>query len=181
MCKSVQPNGKGDKEKMNKAVMISIQPKWCKLIANGKKTIEVRKTKPKLQPPFKVYIYATKSYNNKNTLLVNAGGKNVSIWYAGNGTVIGEFVCDYIDELHEYELIPQGNSYLYEKARLDLFFEQSCLSYGMLSEYRKNLPYYRPLYGWHISNLVIYDEPKELREFGLTRPFQSWGYVEERK
>lgn len=157
---------------MNKAVMISTQPKWCKLIANGKKTIEVRKTKPKLETPFKCYIYET----------LGKLGKEVCwrVWeYDGKGKVIGEFVCDDIDELHEYELIPQGKSYLYEKARLDLFFEQSCMSYGQLSEYRKSLPYYRPLYGWHISNLVIYDEPKELSEFGLTRPFQSWGYVEE--
>lgn len=43
-----------------KSVLISIQPKWCELIASGKKTIEVRKTKPKLETPFKVYIYCTK-------------------------------------------------------------------------------------------------------------------------
>jgi len=29
-----------------KAILMSIQPKWCKLIAHGNKTIEVRKTKP---------------------------------------------------------------------------------------------------------------------------------------
>ena len=27
---------------MSKAVMISVKAKWCELIANGKKTIEVR-------------------------------------------------------------------------------------------------------------------------------------------
>ena len=42
-------------------VMISVQPKWCELIANGKKTIEIRKTKPKLEVPFKVYIYCTQT------------------------------------------------------------------------------------------------------------------------
>ena len=41
---------------MNKSVLISIQPKWCELIASGKKTIEVRKTAPKLETPFKCYI-----------------------------------------------------------------------------------------------------------------------------
>ena len=46
-----------------KSVLISIQPKWCELIANGKKTVEVRKTKPKLETPFKVYIYMTKEYS----------------------------------------------------------------------------------------------------------------------
>ena len=42
-----------------KSVLISIQPKWCERIADGSKTIEVRKTKPKLDTPFKVYIYCT--------------------------------------------------------------------------------------------------------------------------
>lgn len=42
-----------------KSVLISIQPKWCELIASGKKTIEMRKTAPKLETPFKCYIYMT--------------------------------------------------------------------------------------------------------------------------
>lgn len=44
---------------MSKAVMLSILPKWCAKIASGEKTIEVRKTKPKLETPFKCYIYCT--------------------------------------------------------------------------------------------------------------------------
>jgi hypothetical protein len=35
-----------------KSVLISISPKWCKLIAQGKKTIEVRKTRPKIDAPY---------------------------------------------------------------------------------------------------------------------------------
>lgn len=35
-----------------KAVLISIKPTWCAKIASGEKTIEVRKTKPKLETPF---------------------------------------------------------------------------------------------------------------------------------
>ena len=31
-----------------KSVLISIQPKWCELIASGQKTVEVRKSKPKM-------------------------------------------------------------------------------------------------------------------------------------
>ena len=44
---------------MSKSVMISIRPKWCEKIVNGEKTIEVRKTRPKLNTPFRVYIYCT--------------------------------------------------------------------------------------------------------------------------
>lgn len=49
-----------------KAVLLSIQPRWCGLIASGKKTIEVRKTRPKIETPFKCYIYQSKS---KDTLI----------------------------------------------------------------------------------------------------------------
>lgn len=58
-----------------KAVLISIKPKWCDLIRRGRKTVEVRKTCPKLEVPFKVYIYETMD-----------GGR-------GSGLVFGEFVC----------------------------------------------------------------------------------------
>lgn len=39
-----------------KAVMLSVQPKWCEKIASGRKVIEVGKSKPKLKTPFKCYI-----------------------------------------------------------------------------------------------------------------------------
>ena len=32
------------------------------------------------------------------------------------------------------------------------------------------------LYGWHIANALMYDVPKELQDFGLSRPPQSWQY-----
>ena len=44
-------------------ILISIKPKWCSKILNKEKTIEIRKTKPKLDPPFKVYIYCTMDSN----------------------------------------------------------------------------------------------------------------------
>lgn len=43
-----------------KSILQSIKPQYCELIARGKKTIEVRKTRPKLDVPFKVYIYCTR-------------------------------------------------------------------------------------------------------------------------
>lgn len=200
---------------MSKAVMISIQPKWCELIATGKKTIEVRKTKPKLDTPFKCYIYCS-----QNQFM--ARKTNGEFWFAKrdtliqpnnsvqlSGTVIGEFICDKIEEFHEWQLNPQGKFQEVEQENLDLFLKRSCLSYKEVCTYRKNLLYYKPLYCLHISQLKIYDEPKELIEFKkmfgcyddemhcydycsiyklgicdgrcsrLKRPFQSWGYVEE--
>lgn len=43
-----------------KAILMSIRPKWVEKIANGEKTVEVRKTVPKCDQPFKVYMYCTK-------------------------------------------------------------------------------------------------------------------------
>ena len=56
---------------MSKAVLISIRPQWSQKIMTGQKTVEVRKTRPKMDTPFKCYIYK-----------------------CGNGKVIGEFLCD---------------------------------------------------------------------------------------
>ena len=136
-----------------KAVLISIQPKWCELIASGKKTIEVRKTRPKMETPFKVYVYMTKHKWIFKLLpfLKNRFAK-----------VIGEFVCDdiIVDERGE---------------NADVFSKYAQLSLVEQKKYGAN----KPLFGWHISKLKIYDKPKELEEFKQTRPPQSWCYVEE--
>ena len=69
---------------MNKAVLISIQPKWCKLIANGKKTIEIRKSRPKLATPFKCYIYCTRpKFDHEDFTVVNAGTENAFAFHGG--------------------------------------------------------------------------------------------------
>ena len=72
---------------MSKAVLFSIKPEWCALIANGQKTMEIRKTRPKQEPPFKGYIYCSK---NGPLLYLSASRR------FGNGKVIGEFTCDRI-------------------------------------------------------------------------------------
>lgn len=153
-----------------KSVMLSIQPKWCELIATGKKTVEVRKTKPKIDTPFKVYIYCTKEHNQFDCLYlhdINHGKWCEPIF--GNGKIIGEFECKYIS----------SNFGKINKLIFNLYREttKSCLSVDEWNNYSKN----GLVYCWHISNLVVYDKPKELSDFGLKRPFQSWGYVNELK
>lgn len=150
-----------------KSVLISIQPKWCELIASGKKTVEVRKTKPKLKTPFKVYIYCTYGQglieNNDicypNMLLEQKVSKNAIWGNCCNGKVIGEFVCDKIFEI-EYQcgsyrckgLTVLENDRVASASKLSLCDMRSYLSCNNG-------------YGWHISNLVIYDKPRELGEF----------------
>ena len=170
-----------------KSVLMSIKPKWCKLIANGKKTVEIRKTKPKLETPFKVYIYCTKG---EPAFTQSAFCDEVS-----NGKVIGEFVCENIEtiDLIYSENLRQANS------KINEILENSCLSAYDFLVYLSRDKTDKNGYAWHISDLVIYDKPMELSEFRsyncrayidensypmptheITRPPQSWCYVEER-
>lgn len=132
---------------MSKAVMISIRPKWCEKIANGEKTIEVRKTRPKLDTPIKCYIYCTQS-----GVALGAWGKH--------GKVIGEFTCDRIFPINVFDNGSIQN-WLFEH------MEQSCLTYEELAGYIGNG---ETGYGWHISDLRIYGAPRELSEF--ERPYE---------
>ena len=134
-----------------KSVLISIQPKWCELIASGKKTVEVRKTKPKLETPFKCYIYCTKG----ETIYLprDIFGKE-----ALNGKVIGEFVCDKVLKIYAHSM---GYGVEVVHPFSDTFTKDTCLTIEQLSDYLKC----NDGYGWHISNLVIYDKPRELSEF----------------
>ena len=173
-----------------KAVLISIQPKWVEKIANGKKTIEVRKTAPK-QVPFKCYIYCTYPKKPAYTLWLNRRTKNK---FLADGKVIGEFVCDKVFLLHPYTY--DGGSADLERRKFIQTFEGSskgneilaatCLTQDEMFDYIGAGNYG---YGWHISDLKIYDKPKELSEFFtpmgkkpsymVERPPQSWQYVEE--
>ena len=139
-----------------KSVLISIRPKWCELIASGKKTVEVRKTRPKLDLPFKVYIYCTKdnAFAEKTLRGFHEAGK--AIYYKANkGKVIGEFVCDRVYETEKMFFGKDGDMTLAD------IKENSCLTGAEMNEYAKG----SFLYGWPISDLVIYDKPKELGEF----------------
>ncbi len=185
---------------MSKAVLISIRPKWVEKIANGEKTIEVRKTKPKLDTPFKCYIYCT--LQGCNEFFRVDLGRDVAKWNRGKwadrkGNVIGEFICDRIFPVNVFDNGSIQN-WLFEH------MERSCLTYEELADYIGNG---KTGYGWHISDLLIYDQPRELTEFRrvcpnswycescamywenngtcgneslqIRRPPQSWCYVEE--
>jgi predicted transcriptional regulator len=175
-----------------KSVLISIQPKWCELIASGKKTVDVRKTRPKLEPPFKVYVYQTKHREHN--------GQTHS-----DGKVIGEFICDDITKILNF-----GTCFSAEgrkKCELNTIARSSCLDFADMRSYFGTT---KEGYAWHISDLVIYEKPKELWEFAkpdkcpynspigctygghcyragrakrcgdyVERPPQSWCYVEE--
>lgn len=171
-----------------KAVLISINPEWCEKITSGEKTLEIRKNRPKLETPFKCYIYRT-----KGTVNHIANGKRFKMQVGG--TVIGEFTCDAI--------LPMSIEYSNPNSRVALKeFPGTCLSDKQIIDYLGNGV---TGYVWHISDLKIYDRPKRITQFKgmcrlknwcfgctdwnyqmadcngrtITRPPQSWCYVEE--
>lgn len=226
---------------MSKAVLISIRPKWCELIASLDKTIEVRKTAPKIETPFKCYIYCTKPSKAYQTIcgcmVLNSDelyrhprhgirhGDSIELMVEDdytadnflNGKVIGEFTCDRIFPITAEENGPfseeRGGGYSEDYSAKGF---HDCLTDEEFDAYLSG----KPGYGWHISDLVIYDKPKKLTDFIrpsggccnegkctgckyldkgngynveddcfadfdtdsysiVTRPPQSWGYVEE--
>ena len=190
-----------------KSVLISIKPEWCELIASCEKTIEVRKTRPKIETPFKCYIYCTSEkykgrylhtsnlkcrllfLENQNDCLITVQPENyIYKAYSCKGKVIGEFVCN-------------GIIRNCEMANADVAEQQGKIKREELLKYSCG----KELYGWHISELKIYDKPKQLEQFKkynrtceysdlgfaipdcekclnkscfLQRPPQSWCYVE---
>lgn len=199
-------------------ILISIHPQWCEKIFNGEKTIEVRKSRPKIDTPFKVYIYCTKPKifgelimckSDENSKLFGYGkvvGINKGFKKPEDelllGKVIGEFICDKVDT-YDADVIAcakweVNGGEVKEHLRYNA---GACLTAEQMFDYSKG----KTLYGLHISDLEIYDKPKELSEFKkvcviknkdcancefysdysgtcinyLTRPPQSWCYVEE--
>ena len=124
---------------MSKAVLISIRPEWVEKILNREKTLEVRKTRPKLETPFKCYIYCTNS--------------GVAMGMCGkHGKVVGEFTCNKVTNFFS-----NSRFWLNEDDVL-----QTCLSAAEIRKYANGA---NGLYGWHISDLVVYNKPKVLNEF----------------
>ena len=142
-----------------KSVLISIQPKWCELIAFGKKTVEVRKTRPKIDTPFKCYIYCTqgKTLNDILTFAEYENGEYMGDYYA-NGKVIGEFVCD---DINITDVVYEPNEVGWYVNNMYALKGSGLAEHDVLCYCHKETT----IYGWHISDLVIYDKPKELSDF----------------
>jgi predicted transcriptional regulator len=183
-----------------KAILLSIRPNWCKLIWSGMKTVEVRKTRPKLETPFKVYIYCT-GHDGWVMKFPKAGVQKM------DRRIIGEFTCDKIDKLVHIGTMMDINILTldgwYKPA--DALLQAACLTKETAKKYLQG----RNGYGWHISDLKIWDEPVRIEDFwaiqpcthrgdcctcrrwaaeklicrgevfGIERPPQSWCYVED--
>ena len=168
--------------------MISIHPRWVYEIAEELKEIEVRKGRPKQDPPFRCFIYCTMARNHKAAF---------EIWpeeplIIETGKVVGEFICDRID------VYTTAVAAKHECTISDMAMHQgSHLSEKELRDYEFSSPIkkYFGLYAWHISNLKLYENPRPLSDFctgssvftfnedgrtvytGMKRAPQSWCYV----
>lgn len=155
------------------AVMISIRPKWCGMILEGEKTIEIRKNLPSILPPFKCYIYCTIGGDplylvNGNPMLnkvILPHNQHSTVWEM-NGCVIAEFICEKIVQIPVFF---NGAIQNYHANRIDL----SCVPYDEIADY---IGYGEKGYGWHISNLKVYEKPKKLCEFFYPCEKQKYPY-----
>lgn len=170
-----------------KSILISIKPEWVAKILNGEKTIEVRKTAPKCDLPVDVYVYCTEP-NAKEVLSLFVphirpilGGRagefierrivdNPSMrWSICNGKVVAKFTLRKVEKID----VPYPAYFHEVEDMYKHITEGSLLCLGALHAYLGT----DSGYAWHISDLVIFDEPKTLSK----RPPQSWCYVEEKE
>lgn len=124
-----------------KSVLRSVKPYWFYLICEGKKKIEVGKTEP-LSNEWDgiVYLYCSKDKKSFDRIPKEYREKYKKYL----GTVGASFYCFGIMDI-SCTFAPVG----------------TCITPEELMQYGKG----KPLYGWHISKLKIYDKPRELGEF----------------
>ena len=159
-----------------KAVLRSIKPYWLYLILIGKKTVEIGKTFPKSEDWSKtVFLYCSKDMRSFN--LIPPKDRVWMLEYLGK--VACKFVCTSVTEFSvPYPAHFDSMGYCVSRLLVDAQVTKSA-AHNYLKQ--KNG------YGWRITDLIIYDKPRELSEFSkygfghpvpLKRPPQSWMYVE---
>jgi len=169
-----------------KAILISDYAKWCALMMNGEKTIEVRKNKALANAIRKlikqygkalIYVYCGKGKKllfDKEQKIYFVGTHNANLekhsadtdvymntaYELGcnnlNGKVVARFWCD---EVYIYNI---ENRYTF----FDSAFNETCEKLmGICSPKLYEYVGDKIFYGIHISKLEIFDRPKELGEF----------------
>lgn len=152
------------------AIMISIKPYWYAKILNGEKGIEVRKNKAlakAIQKLINTQGYAPiLGYCTKDRIPlyydVPIKRWNYCKGYQPNveGKVVACFYCDKVDEWDIWQ------DDLDEKIKL------ACLSIKEFDDYSRG----QVAYAIHISQLEIFDKPKELDDFVRWYPYYKRPY-----
>ncbi len=159
---------------MNKSILISIRPEHVVKILNGEKTLELRKSVPQDFVGW-VYIYVTKA---RKKLILHTFD---NVWRIGNcmgsnenkpvnGKVVARFWFD------EFEKYTWFDGYGFsdghgrygaqkENGLIENIVDKLCLDeVEGIDEYGQG----KDLFVWHIKQLEIFDEPKELNHFYKT-------------
>ena len=171
-------------------VLASLKPYYYYLVGEGIKKIEVRKDMPKASDWNKEVLF----YMSKDIKSFAKIPKELQEKYRKHFGEVGmHIVCDEVYEL-KYDYCDGVD------IDDDLILD-TCLDREDINIYAKC----KPLYGWHISDLKIYDKPKPIMQFykpcpiewkncpgcefystntgccmnNIDRPPQSWCYVEE--
>lgn len=154
-------------------VLASLKPYYYYLVGEGIKEIEVRKDMPKASDWNKEVLF----YMSKDEKSFAKIPKEFQEKYRKHFGKVGmRVICDKVDEYEPQVILcayyEVNGAYVKENLRYN---SGTCLSYEDMVNYSKG----KTLYGWHISDLKIYDKPLSLSELGVTRPPQSYMYVEE--
>lgn len=196
-----------------KAILISIKPQHLVNILNGKKSIEVRKNKAlasaienliQEEGYATIYVHCSKENHHlvkpkdyDKYLLFTKGAIAYSREHTLNGKVVCTFKCYKEETIRSTEPLSVVGYYTKKSTIADErdLLEKSCLSFIELDDYLKG----KNGYAIHISNLIIFDTPKQLSEFNtcnkygipqyefgkngcnyrhLTRAPQNFAYVE---
>ena len=164
------------------AILITDEPKWCRLMMNGDKTVEVRKGDKLYKATQKLiheygyaefYVCCKKTSPwldwSKGVAKLNNGkgcietSKSLSHF---NGKVAFKFRCDIVEKIHH-----AYSGRYYTNRLIPIYLKhQSCLEYDELDKYLNGHERLKGEAGTvgtaiHISDLEIFDKPKELSEF----------------
>lgn len=188
-----------------KSILRSIKPYWLYMILTKHKTIEVAKNFPKSEG----WNGIVEMYCSKDMRSFNRIPEKDRVWMSKYvGKVACRFVCDEIKTYPADDFVGaedlDGTIIAEPKDGVFAYWipeeKETCLPYEEIIAYGNG----KTLYGWHISDLKIYDKPKELDEFlrvcpydvhcwrcefystyngkcnnFVTLPPQSWCFVEE--
>ena len=133
-------------------VLASLKPYYYYLIGEKIKTLEIRKSDLKNLPQDVLF------YMSKDEKSFEKIPKEFQEKYRKHFGKVGiEFTCDKSICLDYY---PQDYTGMPGKFS-EMICKESCLSYNEIMAYKKE----KLAYGWQISNLKVYGEPKELSEF----------------
>ncbi len=176
-----------------KAIMISDKPKWCALMMNGDKTVEVRTSKALANAIQKlideygfadIYVYCSKDKKNylywdwydppyiteewfvsSNPKIWSDDRKNINGPF--NGKIKFKFRCYKVEEIkreytyNEYACVVSREWLETNTCSQEELSKKTCLIKDELFKYLGN----KTGYAIHISDLEIFDKPKELWKF----------------